>query len=76
MNPHGHHRPAPADELLTITEAAQRLRLSVRHVRRLLAERRIAYHRLGRSIRLHPADLDTYVAAGRVESDDGSGDEQ
>lgn len=54
--------------LLTIDEAADQLRMSVRHVRRLVAEGRIAYHRLGRSIRLDSADVDAYVAAGRVEA--------
>jgi excisionase family DNA binding protein len=53
-------------ELLTVEQAAERLGMSVRHVRRLLAERRVAYHRLGRAVRLHPADLDAYVAATRV----------
>jgi excisionase family DNA binding protein len=55
-----------AVELLTVDQAAERLGMSVRHVRRLLAERRVAYHRLGRAVRLHPADLDAYVAATRV----------
>jgi excisionase family DNA binding protein len=53
-------------ELLTVDEAAERIGMSVRHVRRLLAERRIGYHRLGRAVRLHPADLDAYVATTRV----------
>jgi len=66
------HTPSQAVELLTIEEAAHRIRMSVRHVRRLVAERRIAHHRLGRAIRLHPADLDAYVAAGRVEPGDES----
>jgi excisionase family DNA binding protein len=53
--------------LLTIEEGAARIRMSVRHVRRLVAEGQIAYHRLGRSIRLDSADLDAYIAAGRVD---------
>jgi excisionase family DNA binding protein len=53
-------------ELLTIEEAARRIRMSVRHVRRLIAEGAIAHHRLGRSIRFHPADLEAYLAANRV----------
>jgi excisionase family DNA binding protein len=55
------------NELLTINEAATRMGMSIRHVRRLVAERRIAYHRLGRSIRLDAADVAAYIAAGRVE---------
>ena len=58
--------PTP-DGLLTVDEAAQRIKMSTRYVRRLVAERRIAFHRLGRSVRIHPADLDQHVAGGRVE---------
>ena len=53
-------------ELLTIDEAARRIRMSVRHVRRLIADGAIAHHRFGRSIRFHPADLEAYLAATRV----------
>ncbi len=55
------------DELLTIEEAAARLNMSVRYIRRAVAERRIAFHRLGRAIRFDPADLAAFVHAGRVE---------
>jgi excisionase family DNA binding protein len=54
-------------ELLTIEEAAHRIGMSVRYVRRAVAEREIAFHRLGRSIRIDPADLAAFVQAGRVE---------
>jgi excisionase family DNA binding protein len=57
----------PGTELLTVDEAAVRIGMSVRHVRRLVAERRIGHHRLGRAVRLHPADLDAYVATTRIE---------
>jgi excisionase family DNA binding protein len=55
------------DELLTIEEAAARMKMSVRYVRRLVAERRIAFHRLGRAVRFDPADLAEFVRTGRVE---------
>ena len=58
--------PLP-DEMLTIEEAAARIKMSVRYVRRLIAERRIPFHRLGRAVRIHPADLAAFVEAGRVE---------
>ena len=48
-------------ELLTIEEAASRIGMSVRYVRRAVAERQIAFHRLGRSIRIDPADLAAFV---------------
>lgn len=54
-------------ELLTIEEAAERLKMSVRYLRRAVAERQIAFHRLGRSIRFDPTDLAAFVYAGRVE---------
>jgi excisionase family DNA binding protein len=55
------------DELLTLEEAAQRMKISARHVRRLVAERRIAYVRVGRCVRLAPVDIAAYIAASRVE---------
>jgi excisionase family DNA binding protein len=59
-------RPA-APRLLTVTEAAEWLGTSPRFVRRLIAERRIAYTRLGRHVRIAVVDLDAFIAAGRVE---------
>lgn len=55
------------DELLTVEEAAERMKMSPRHVRRLVQERRIAFHRLGRAVRIAPDDIATYVASTRVE---------
>ena len=56
------------DKLLTAEEAAGRLGTSVRFVRRLVAERRIAYVKVGRHVRIAEADLVEFVAAGRVEA--------
>ena len=55
------------DRLLTVEEAAERLGTSTRFVRRLIFERRIAFVKVGRHVRIAPADLDAYVAAGRVD---------
>jgi excisionase family DNA binding protein len=55
------------DTLLTVDQAAERLGTSVRFVRRLVAERRIAYVKLGRHVRITAADLDAFIRAGRVE---------
>jgi excisionase family DNA binding protein len=57
------------DRLLTVEEAADRLGTSVRFVRRLILERRIAYTKLGRHVRIAPRDLDAFIRAGRVEVD-------
>ena len=56
------------DRLMTVEEAADRLGTSVRFIRRLIAERRIAYVRIGRHVRIAEADLASFVAAGRVEA--------
>ncbi len=53
--------------LLTVDEAALRLSTGPRFVRRLIAERRIRFIKLGRHVRIDAADLDAYVAAGRVD---------
>jgi excisionase family DNA binding protein len=66
LDPAGWEEPR-LDTLLTVEQAAERLGTSTRFVRRLVAERRIAYCKLGRHVRLAEADLINYVAAGRVE---------
>jgi len=67
MNP----QPVPlaryAGELLTVEQAAGRIRMSARYVRRLIAERRIGFYRLGRSVRIDPAELTAFVTAGRID---------
>jgi excisionase family DNA binding protein len=56
------------ERLLTVDEAAERLGTSTRFIRRLIAERRIAYTKLGRHVRIAARDLDAFIRAGRVES--------
>jgi excisionase family DNA binding protein len=51
-----------------VEEAADRLGTSARFVRRLIAERRIAYIKVGRHVRIAEADLAGFVAAGRIEA--------
>jgi excisionase family DNA binding protein len=48
------------DTLLSVDQAARRLGTSVRFVRRLVFERRIAYVKLGRHIRIATRDLDAF----------------
>lgn len=52
---------------LTVAQAADRMNVSERFIRRLIEERRIAFHRVGRHVRLLPVDLDAFFDAGRVE---------
>jgi excisionase family DNA binding protein len=56
------------EKLLTVEQAAERLGTPVRFVRRLIAERRIAYVKVGRHVRIGEADLSSFVAAGRIEA--------
>jgi len=56
-----------ATTYLTVVEAADHPNTSVRFVRRLIAERRIAFHHVGRHVRIAVVDLDAFVLAGRVE---------
>jgi excisionase family DNA binding protein len=55
------------DTLLSVEQAAERLGTSVRFVRRLVFERRIAYVKLGRHVRIAARDLDAFIRAGRIE---------
>jgi excisionase family DNA binding protein len=57
------------DRLLTVEEAAERLGTSTRFMHRLVAERRIAYVKVGRHVRLDPADVEAFIAARRSRSD-------
>lgn len=55
------------EKYLTVSETAVYLNTSERFVRRLIAERRIAFHHVGRHVRLSMSDLDAWLAASRVE---------
>ena len=54
--------------MLTVPEVAERLGTSQRFVRRLIAERRIRYTKLGKHVRIADVDVDAFIAAGRVEA--------
>jgi excisionase family DNA binding protein len=56
-----------SDRLLTVTQAAELLGTSERFPRRLIAERRIRFVRIGRHIRIPEAALREFIAAGVVE---------
>jgi excisionase family DNA binding protein len=55
------------DRLLTVAEAANMLRTSERFPRRLIAERRIRFTRVGRHVRIPESALREFIAAGLVE---------
>ena len=51
-----------ADPLLTIREAAERLGVSIETVRRRIKAGELRVIRDGRIIRIHPDDLESYIA--------------
>ena len=57
---------AGTDELLTPSQAGDYLRTGERFVRRLIAERRIDYVKLGKHVRVQRSVLDGFIQAGRV----------
>ncbi len=59
---------APRDELLTIEQAGEYLGTGGRFVRRLVAQRRVGYVKLGKHVRLQRSALDAFIEAGRVPS--------
>ena len=59
------NRTAPA--LLSVEAAAERLDAKPRFIRRLIAERRIEFVRIGRHVRISESALADFIEAGRVE---------
>jgi len=55
------------ERLLTVYEAADALGTSVRFPRRLIAERRIRFVRIGRLVRIPESALEEFVQAGTVD---------
>jgi excisionase family DNA binding protein len=59
-------KPArPLSRLLSISEVAEALGVDVRHVRRLVYERRIPYIKWGHLLRFDPADVSAWIDAHR-----------
>ena len=51
--------------LLSIPELAECLGTGVRHVRRLVQERRVPYVKVGKFVRFDPVEISEWLAAGR-----------
>ncbi len=60
-------KPPATSRPLTLVEAADWLNVSERYVRRLVAERRVAFHKVGHLLRFRVEDLQAFFEAGRVE---------
>ncbi|MFE1308872.1 excisionase family DNA-binding protein [Streptomyces sp. NPDC058755] len=56
-----------ADQLLDVKQVAARLGTGVRFPRRLIEERRIAFVKVGRNVRISERVLDEYIAANTVQ---------
>ena len=58
--------PVELPKLLSIDELAERLGVTQRHVRRLVAEKRVPYPKVGRFVRFDPAQIATWLDSSRV----------
>jgi excisionase family DNA binding protein len=55
-----------AEQLLSVEAVAERLDTKPRFIRRLIAERRIEYHKVGRHVRISESALADFIEAGKV----------
>jgi len=62
-------RTEPHDPLLTVAQAGDYLGTGERFIRRLIAERRDTYVKLGKYVRLQRSVLDSLIEASRVLSE-------
>lgn len=53
---------------LNVAGAAAYLGVTERFMRRLVTERRITFHRIGRNVRFKTTDLDAFAEQGKVEA--------
>jgi excisionase family DNA binding protein len=61
-------RQAPSDQLLSVPEAAEYLNVTVRWMRRAIAEKRFAYVKVGANVRIYKSVLDTYIEENTVDA--------
>ena len=59
---------AQSSGLLGVRELADLLGTNERFVRRLVAERRLPFHKVGKYVRFDPRDIETWPSEHRVES--------
>ena len=61
-------RYSASDPLLTVAQAGEYLGTRERFIRRLITERRIAFVKVGKYVRLERSALDALVDKGRIPS--------
>jgi excisionase family DNA binding protein len=59
-------RPGDVRRLISIDDLADNLGVSVRHVRRLVSERRIPFHKWGRLLRFDVDEVNRWLDGTRV----------
>jgi excisionase family DNA binding protein len=67
---HGAAQPLAAPrgrQLLDVAQAAERINVPVRFIRRLIFERRIHFYKVGKYVRIAAQDLDDYLDANHVD---------
>lgn len=57
---------AVVPQLLTMDELAERLNVTRRHVRRLVAERRVPFLKIGKFVRFDAAEVGAWLDSNRV----------
>ncbi|RBY87455.1 helix-turn-helix domain-containing protein [Blastococcus sp. TF02A-26] len=55
------------DRLLSVEEAAEYLNVGVRFIRRVVADRRIPYVKVGKYVRIKKSALDAFIAANTID---------
>ncbi len=58
--------PSSGDALLTMDEAASRMGVTVRMIRRLTSERRLAFVKVGKHVRIPTQAVEGFISAGYV----------
>jgi excisionase family DNA binding protein len=57
---------ATLPQLLTIQQLADRLNVNTRHIRRLVAERRVPFLKVGHFVRFDPTEITDWLSRNRV----------
>jgi len=63
-------KSSPRDELNTVPEAANQLRVSVATIRAWILQRRITSVRVGRAVRIPQSAIDLVVEVGTIPADE------
>ena len=68
QSPRSTREASKSDALLGVGDLAKLLGTSERFVRRLIAERRLPFHKVGKYVRFDPRDVDRWLAENRVDA--------